>query len=782
MLPGLLLLAAVIGPDTIPHGARQVYDGRSGVITVATPKVDTSDVIDGNLDEPAWSHAAMLTGFSQFLPTDGVAAEDSTEVLVWYSSSAIYFGIRAFEPHGAPHATLAERDRIFADDYVQVLISTFNDGRQAMMFGVNPFGVQADGMMDENGRSGNNLQGIEPANLNQDFVYESKGHVTPWGYQVEIGIPFKSLKYQSAAEQVWGLQLLRTVQHSGFEDTWTPAKRASASFLAQSGELTGLSGLNRGLTLDVTPEVTSREVGATTDAGGWGYLRDGPNVGGTVRWGMTNNLVLDATVNPDFSQVESDASQVSFDPREQIYIPEKRPFFLEGFEQFNTPNQLIYTRRLVLPVAATKLTGKVAGTNLGMLLGVDGTSGSAYADRPYYGFLRLQRDVGGQSRLGMVYTGRTDGPDYNHVAAADGRVVFGKIYSAGFQFGGSVTRQGGTYLSGPVWQGRFSRNGRTVGLNYSINGLSPEFIAASGFIQRPGVVQAVFNNRVSKYGTQGAFLERLTGSVILDGLWNYRDFTEGRGVLEEKLHLQGSVALRGGWNAGGGIFLETYHYDPSLLTGAAIEVPAPGGGLDTIPFQPVPSIDNVDYFFEGSTPEFNHFSASVFTMLGRDVNFYEWQPANIFYFEGDLQLRPTDQLRVDFAYVQNQYNRTSDGSIVARDRIPRLKVEYQVARPLFFRVVGEYVASQVDSLRDDAHGGAPILLPGAGGTLVRAPAAISNGFRVDVLVSFRPTPGTTFFAGYGRQMDDPQAFGFSGMTRQADAFFLKASYLFRFGG
>jgi len=334
----------------------------------------------------------------------------------------------------------------------------------------------------------------------------------------------------------------------------------------------------------------------------------------------------------------------------------------------------------------------------------------------------------------------------------------------------------------PVWQGRFSRNGRTVGLNYSINGLSPGFIAASGFIQRPGVVQAVFNNRISKYGGQGAFLERLSGSVILDGLWNYRDFTEWRGVLEEKLHLQGSVALRGGWNAGGGIFLETYHYDPSLLAGAAIEVPAPGGGLDTIPFQPVPSIDNVDYFLEGSTPAFNHFSASVFTILGRDVNFYEWQPANIVYVEGDLQLRPTDQLRVDFAYVQNQYTRTSDGSIVARDRIPRLKVEYQVARPLFFRVVGEYVASQVDSLRDDAHGGAPILLPGAGGTLVRAPAEISNGFRVDVLVSFRPTPGTTFFAGYGRQMDDPQAFGFSGMTRQADAFFLKASYLFRFGG
>jgi hypothetical protein len=781
MLLGLLTLSAAVAADTLVPGAKSVYDGRAGMITVATPRIDTSDVVDGEFTEAAWAHAAVLTGFSQFAPADGVAAADSTEILVWYSASAIYFGVKAFESHGTAHATLAERDRIFADDHVQVLLGTFHDGRQAMMFGVNPLGVQADGMMDENGRAGTNLQGIEPTNLNQDFVYTSRGHLTEWGYQVEIEIPFKSLKYQSAPDQTWGLQLLRTVQHSGFEDTWTPASRSSASFLAQSGALAGLTGLQRGLTLDITPEVTSRAVGATTPAGGWSYFQDGPDVGGTVRWGVTNNLVLDATVNPDFSQVESDASQVVFDPREAVFIPEKRPFFLEGFEQFNTPNQLIYTRRLVLPVAAAKLSGKVAGTNVGMLLGVDGPTGSDYHDNPWYGFLRVQRDVGAQSRLGMVYTGRTDASDYNHVAAADGRVVFGKIYSTGFQLGGSVTRIAGQQVTGPVWQARFNRNGRTIGLNYVLNGLSPEFIAASGFIRRPGIAQATFVNSITGYSAPGAFMERITGRVVVDGLWNYRDFTAGKVPLEEKLHFEGEAGLRGGWFVGGGLYLETYHYDPSLLQGAAIEVPAAGGGLDTIPFEPVPAIDNVDYFLQASTPDFKQFSASFFSILGRDVNFYEWQPGYIFYLEGDVQLRPTDQLRIGFAYVQNQYTRTSDGSIVARDRIPRLKVEYQVARPLFFRVVGEYVASEVDSLRDDLHGGAPILLPGASG-LEKVPPYAANGFRVDVLVSYRPTPGTTFFAGYGRQMDDPQAFRFAGMSRESDAFFLKVSYLFRFGG
>ena len=594
---------------------------------MTTPRLDTTDLVDGDLTEPAWAHAAVLTGFSQFSPTDGVAAEDSTEVLVWYSASTIYFGVKAFESHGAPHATLAERDRIFSDDYVQVLLSTFNDGRQAMMFGVNPLGVQADGMMDENGRAGNNLQGMEPANLNQDFVYESKGRVTPWGYQVEIAIPFKSLKYQSAPEQVWGLQLLRTVQHSGFENTWTPAHRASASFLAQSGELKGLAGMNRGLTLDVTPEVTSRAVGATLARGRVGVLPRRPEPGrhGTVggdqqpgprRHGQSRLLAGRVRCEPGGLR----PAGAGVHSREATVLP-------RGIRAVQHPE----------PADLHPPPGAAGGRQQAHRQGVRnqrrrscwawmGPRAPIYGDHPYYGFLRVQRDVGGQSRLGMVYTGRTDGADYNHVAAADGRVVFGKIYSAGFQLGGSVTRQGGTYLTGPVWQGRFNRNGRTIGLNYVINGLSPDFIAASGFIQRPGVAQAVFNNRITGYGAPGAFLERISGSVILDGLWNYRDFTEGRGVLEEKLHVQGSVSLRGGWTAGTGIFLETYHYDPSLLAGAAIEVPATGGGLDTIPFQPVPSIDNVDYFLEASTPEFKHFSASLFAMAGRDVNFYEWQP------------------------------------------------------------------------------------------------------------------------------------------------------------
>ncbi len=162
----------------------------------------------------------MLTGFSQFSPADGVPAADSTEVLVWYSPSAIHFGIRAYEAHGAVHATLADRDRIGADDHVQILLSTFNDGRQATVFAVNPLGVQSDGALVETGStSGNGFNNAvvrrEVADLSPDYIYQSKGRVTEYGYEVEVRIPFKSLRYQSAAEQSWGINVTRQVQHSG---------------------------------------------------------------------------------------------------------------------------------------------------------------------------------------------------------------------------------------------------------------------------------------------------------------------------------------------------------------------------------------------------------------------------------------------------------------------------------------------------------------------------------------------------------------------------------------
>src|SRR5918998_6508822 len=263
----LALLLALYSGITDPP---TTYDGRAGKLSVRAPRIEVEPEIDGKLEEAVWGEAAVLTGFSQFSPADGVPAADSTEVLVWYSPTAILFGIRAFEAHGSVHATLADRDRIGSDDHVQILLSTFNDGRQANVFGVNPFGVQSDGALVETGStSGNGFNNAvvkrEVADLSPDFVFQSKGRLTEYGYEVEVRVPFKSLRYQDAREQSWGFNVVRRVQHAGTEDSWTPARQASVSFLAQAGTLTGLADLRRGLVLDLNPVVTQHTAGAVDE-------------------------------------------------------------------------------------------------------------------------------------------------------------------------------------------------------------------------------------------------------------------------------------------------------------------------------------------------------------------------------------------------------------------------------------------------------------------------------------------------------------------------------------
>src|SRR6185503_12378828 len=234
-------------------GERAIYNGRANETRVRPPKLESqpADVtIDGSLDEPVWRDAALLTGFSLYAPIDQRPAPDSTEVLVWYSTTAMYFGIRAFERHGggdAVHATLADRDRISGDDNVEIHLDTFHDRRRAFVFIVNALGVQADGMKSEGGGfiPGANLMPGQN-DLSADFLWRSKGRVTEWGYEIEVRIPFKSLRYKESSVQSWGIQIVRNVLHSGYDLTWTPARRASASFLGQSGSLVGLRDMHHG--------------------------------------------------------------------------------------------------------------------------------------------------------------------------------------------------------------------------------------------------------------------------------------------------------------------------------------------------------------------------------------------------------------------------------------------------------------------------------------------------------------------------------------------------------
>ena len=783
----LLAIAASVPAVAQPSspGLARSYDGRSGSLDVVPPRLDESVEIDGQLTEAVWAQAAVLSGFSRYAPVDGEPADNATEVLVWYSPTAMHFGIRATAPAGSVRATLADRDRIQSDDHIIIFLSTYNDGRQAFVFGANPLGVQLDGALSEGTRgSGGGFSGLaqgrETPDLNPDYVFQSKGHVTASGYEVEIRIPFKSVRYQSAEQQDWGIHVTRVIPQQGIEDSWAPAKREGSSFLAQAGHLKSLTDLKRGLVLDLNPVGVSKLDGEDTGRG-WTYDASRPEFGMNVRWGITPNLTMNGTVNPDFSQVESDAGQFSFDPRQALFFPEKRPFFLDGIEQFATPNNLIYTRRVVAPIAAAKVTGKITGrTNLAYLSAVDDQALSATGENyPIFNILRVQQDVGAKSKAALVYTDRIDGDRSNRVIGSDARFIWKDIYSLTLQGAISRTATPAAVTSAPLWQGVLARTGRKFAMRYTVRGVDPEFRAAAGFISRTGIASGNFNHALITYGKPGSALERWSSDVVVDGTWQYDELMAGHSSQDRKLHFNNNFTLRGGWRLGGSVLFETFGYDQGLYRDYVLGQEG-ATGVTFLPFVGTPRLPNLDYVFSATTPQRAGVEFDAMVVWGKDENFYEWSPADIIFLNLGAAWKPTDQLRVDARYQLQSFRRRTDDSIVGIRRIPRLKAEYQISRPIFVRVVGEYNSDWQDDLRDDSRTNLPIYIRNASGGYDRAAKTYVKSFRADWLFSYQPTPGTVLFAGYGNTLadvdDNPRT---SRLKRTVDGFFLKVSYLFR---
>jgi hypothetical protein len=776
--PALLPFLAITLSDPV------TYNGRAGRLDVTPPRVQAEVVVDGRFDEPVWAQAARLTGFSMYAPTDGRAAPDSTEVLVWYSAKAIHFGIRAFAEPGTVRASLGERDKTYSDDYIGIFLATGNDGRQATVFAVNPLGVQGDGIVVEGARaSGGGFSGAqvgrEPTDISPDFVFESKGRLTELGYEVEVAIPFKSLQFSNADKQTWGINVLRKVQSRGEEHSWAPAARAAASYIGQFGKLRDLTSLDRGLVLDVTPIVTGRAVGQRVDDESWDYESSRPQFGANVRWGLTTNLTLNGTIRPDFAEVESDAGQVVSDPRQTLFFSEKRPFFLEGAEQFTTPGGLIYTRRIASPRGAAKVAGTFAGASVAALVASDARSTSLTGeDRPLFTWLRLQRSLGTGSRLGMVYTGRTDGPFANHVAGADGRLVFGKIYSAQALVALSRTSDPSDTRSAPTIQLSAARSGQRFIARYGFSSIANDFYTASGYISRDSIANLNIDHGLTFFGKEGGLLQTARVNLRLDGTWRYSRFVKRGDMIEKKLHLNTNYALRGGWGLGLSLLVETFGFDPDLYRNYFVEQRT-ATGLDTVAFTGTGRLPNLDYVVSLNSPNFQHLSFSMLYVWGRDENFFEWASADIGYLTMNADWRPTTKLRVSQSYVMQSYRRRTDGSLVGRSQIPRVKVEYQLSRAMLVRAVAEYQSERQDDLRDDSRTNDPLLLRRRDGSFTRMLGYQSNQVRPELLFAYTPIPGTVFFVGYGSTMDDTEAYRFRELRRQQDQVFVKASYLVR---
>jgi hypothetical protein len=780
-------LALLQAPDS-----GQSFNGLEHQLHVRLPRVDTTVTVDGVLDEPVWQRAARLVGFSQYQPVDSRPAEEPTEVLVWYSPTAIYFGIRAREVHGdLVHATHADRDNIGADDYVQILLDTYNDRRRAFLFGVNPFGIQQDGVRSDayaggaggtyGGGGGFGSMNILDGNvdLNPDFVFESRGRLVPGGYDVEIRIPFKSLRFAGGKVQTWGINVLRRVQHSGYQDSWAPVVRASASFMNQSGWIDSLTDLHRGLVLDLTPVATERINGAPDTTGRYRYS-GATELGLDAHFGITPNLSLDGTVKPDFSQVEADVGQVTLNQRFALFYPEKRPFFLDGLELLDSPNQLIYTRRIASPDAGAKLAGKAGPLTIATIVSSDATSESATGSHPLFGITRLRYDLGPTSNLGFVGTDRDDGGQFSRLAGADIHIVHSKLYFVELQGAASWLHDGTGFHRGTLTQATWDRTGRYWGFNFGLTGIAPDFDAAAGFVNRTGVVNAHYFNRFTGYGGRGALLETISSFQSVFRTWKY-DGIGRQSPIEgnESVNLQ--ATLRGWWQPNVSITRNFFRFDATSVgyqgnTYGSYRVRATKALADTttIPFAIPALLDNLFTVGAGlTTPTWRQFTGTISIGYGAGANFAEAARGTGTSLGAAVNLRPTPAVRISAQYSRLTIHRR-DGSWFSTEDIPRLKLEYQATRSIFFRVVGQYTALQSDALRDPATGN-PIVID----TTVVGPST-SRDFRVDWLFSYRPSPGTLIYVGYGASCSEFDAACAAGRqrTRTADGFFAKLSYLF----
>ncbi len=754
------MLATLLLLQSAATGA--VVEGK-GSPTADIPRVEASIRIDGVLDEPAWAQAARLTGFWQYQPVDGRPAEEQTEILVWYAPDAIHFGIIAHDKvPSAIRASSADRDNIDNEDYVVLDIDTFHDRRRAFFFGVNPLGVQSDGVRSEGaGQASSLIPG--GTDKNPDFVWDSKGRLTERGYEIEIRIPFKSLRYPGGERQTWGFNVTRVVQRTGYTDTWTDVRRANASFIGQEGAIGGLHDLRHGVTVEAQPFVTAAANGVRNDLTG-DFDRDDvdPDAGLNLRLGFTS-YALDATLNPDFSQVESDEGQVTVNERFALFFPEKRPFFLEGIELFGTPQTLVYTRRIVDPKAGAKFTGKFGQLGVAHLTAVDDTDdGDAW-----FNVTRLRRDFGRNSIAGVTFTNRDQGSAHNRVLAGDFRYVWG-LYYAQVQYGASWTSDGGRTVRAPIWQAEYDRTGRSWGFNYLLRGIGEGFDAQSGFVNRlrSGVIEGHAFNRLTHYGARGALLENLTVFFGPQRFWLYGDFGLKEGI-EGFEQFDATFQLRGGWELNAHLQRDFVKYQDSTFADytvgdpARARLPAPGRLLRIHLDRQGHHADLAEagragFLLPRSGPD----------LPGRD----RWARATVYRAIGAA------------ARLDHSGRRQRHGLPAAPDGRQRV-------RP------GDHPAAPG---RVPAHQGA--LLPGDRGVPVRArappcsipsqaislfvggtgqPALRTNGLRVDFLASFEPTPGTVAFLGYGSSLQTDGDFNWSRLERVNDGFFVKLAYRVR---
>ncbi|MFC2089556.1 DUF5916 domain-containing protein [Bacteroidota bacterium] len=502
---------------------------------------------DGYLDDEAWSNATLMKIPFEYMPGDNIPAPVETDFLITFDEKYLYMAFRCYDPDPSKiRAHLMDRDAIgtfVQDDHVVVLIDFFNDERRAFQFRVNPLGVQADAIFSE-------MDGYE--DFSWDAIWDSKGSITEEGWIAEIAIPFNQLRFpKTDSEQTWGVSAERSYPRSVRHRMASHKReRDINSLLSQLNKVSGFQGMKTGLNMEIDPTLTLNRTDSrstsTADVMDNGKVKADPGV--SFRWGITPNMILNATVNPDFSQVEADIRQLEVNTRYVVRYPEKRPFFLEGADYYNTPIEAVFSRTVSDPDAGIKFTGKMGRNALGVFsthdrvnnLLIPSNTGSVAEslDQNVIGSVfRYRRDMGRGSALGALYTGRLGSSYQNHVSGMDGFFRLSETKTVSFNYLRSLTeypteladrqQQPDGQFGGGALSVDFNHQSRKWGYSVSYEDLSPTFRADFGYIPRADFRTATVNVSRNIWGKEKGWYTLISlggyGGGTYDYSWNRTD-------------------------------------------------------------------------------------------------------------------------------------------------------------------------------------------------------------------------------------------------------------------
>lgn len=685
-------------------------------------------IIDGVLNEPEWSGAPSVTGFKTFSPDFGLDMDYGTVVYMLYDAENLYFAYKCFDSEPDKiKVSVNSRDNIRADDWICINLDSFNDQQALYAFYVNPAGIQMDSRY---------AAGIEDASV--DFIWYSAGVIEDDGYTVEVQIPLKSIRFSTSDPVEMSVFFERKISRQSVQGSYPamdPAK--GEAFLTQMKPMV-YNNIKHYRLFELLPAFTYT-YGDITEEGSLIADERRPSLSLTGKYGITSQLILDATVNPDFSQVEADAGQVDVNLRYKLYYPEKRSFFLEGNENFNfSATQadeydpvltLLHTRSIVNPVTGLKLTGKASpNLTIAALYALDRipvTDVSEAGSYAHFPVLRAKYKISEDGYLGMIYTGRETDSTFNRVGGVDGQVRLGKGSQFAYNAVLSSTQPSGSAeaINGYMASAEYRFDTRDLGVSFGARSIGSDFYVEPGFISRYGI-NYLKGAIKPKFYPQNDLITRIDLELFTRQMHDVE-----YNMWETLDHFAAWIFFRGA----------TY-----IKVKGAYSTEIYGG----------------DRFMTGG------FHALVSSQLTKQLSLTALyrRTAGIYYrdlvqgYGNRLTLmanyKPTENIHLDLQFNYADLSDSESDGLFYNYYIARTKLTYQMNRYFFLRGIAEY-----------------------------------NGFYesllTDFLASFTYIPGTVVYLGYGSvynrvEWDGADYIPAERMLETRRGFFFKCSYLYRF--